>query len=89
MARLKNQENPFKYVFKREFLIQSITSSVGTSLVSLAYLYAPTALLTSARRGTSVLASVISGNRVFHEKKLLIKIISFVFVITGLTLLVL
>ncbi len=89
MAILKDKENPFKYIFKKKFLYQSVPNGIGNAISSLAYLYAPASVIVGARRGTSVLASIVSGNKYFHEKHIVIKIISFILVIIGLILLIL
>lgn len=89
MAILKDKENPLKYIFKKKFLYQSVPNGIGNAISSLAYLYAPASVIAGARRGTSVLASIISGNKYFHEKHIVIKIISFILVIAGLILLIL
>ena len=77
-----------KHLFKKEFLAQSILSGIGSVASSIAYTFAPASIITSGRRASSILWSIISGNRIFHEKHLVIKIISFVFIIIGLALLV-
>ncbi len=89
MAIWKTNENPLRFVFKKQFILQSVSRGFATVLVSIAYLYAPTSIITGAKRGTSVLASVISGNKYFHEKHIIIKLISFIFVVLGLVLLLL
>lgn len=88
MAIWKSRENPLTFIFKKRFLYQSMSRGLGTMFMSFAYLYAPASIITGAKRGTSVLASIFSGNRYFHEKHLIIKIVSFTFVILGLVLLV-
>lgn len=85
----KNKENPIKSLFKKEFLLQSFSIGLGTIFVNFAYLYAPASIITGAKRGTSVLASIVSGNKFFHEKHLLIKILSFFLIVFGLILLIL
>ena len=86
MAKWKLRENPLRYVFRKDLLIQSLSRGVGGLLVSVAYLYAPASVITSGRRGVAVLFSIISGNKIFHEKHLVIKLISFVGVVAGLIL---
>jgi hypothetical protein len=88
MAIWRSKENPLTFIFKKRFLYQSISRGFGVVLMSTAYLYAPASVITGAKRGTSVLASIVSGNKYFHEKHLIIKIISFMLVVVGLILLV-
>lgn len=87
MSVWKFKENPFTYLFKKKFLFQSISNGVGGVILSIAYVFAPASVITSGKRASSVLWAIISGNRYFHERHILIKIISFVFIIIGLTFL--
>ena len=87
MAFWKSKENPLRFVFNKKFLLQSVSRGFAAVFMSMAYLYAPTSVITGAKRGTSVLASIVSGNKFFHEKHILIKIVSFAFVVAGLILL--
>lgn len=88
MSIWKYKENPFTYLLKRKFLFESLFIGIGSVFVSIAYLYAPASIIASGKRAFSILWSVISGNKIFHEKHLFIKIISFLLIIIGLALLV-
>ncbi len=88
MARWKTKENPFLYIFKKEFFVQSVSRGIAGMIMSIAYVFAPASIIISAKRGITVLFAVISGNKVFHEKRLTVKIISFLFVVVGLIFLV-
>ncbi len=87
MSIWKFKENPLIYLFKKKFLFQSISNGVGGVILSFAYVFAPTSIITSGKRAFSVLWAIISGNKYFHEKYILIKIISFIFIIIGLVFL--
>jgi hypothetical protein len=87
MARWKSKQNPFLYMFKKEFLAQSIPRGVSGVLISFAYLFASPAVITSAKRGLLVLLSVITGKVYFHEKHIFIKIVSTGLVVVGIVLL--
>ena len=87
LAVWKSKENPLRFVFNKKFLLQSLSRGFAVVLINFAYLYAPASIITGAKRGTSVLASIVSGNKYFHEKHVVIKLISFAFVIAGLILL--
>lgn len=88
MSKWKFKENPFNYLFKKEFFMHSFSKSIGNVLISISYLYAPASVITSSKRAFSLLFSIISGNKIFHEKHILIKIISFVLIIIGLIFLI-
>jgi drug/metabolite transporter (DMT)-like permease len=88
MSIWKFKENPFYYIFKKKFLFQSISNGVGGVIVSFAYVFAPASVITSGKRASSVLWAIISGNKYFHERHILIKIISFVFIVIGLVFLI-
>ncbi len=89
MSILKYEQNPFMSIFKKEFLIQSVSNGLGSVITSIAYVYAPASVITSGKRAFSILWSIISGNKIFHEKHIIVKIVSFTFIIIGLSLLVL
>lgn len=82
------KENPFKFLRKPIFIGQTLASGIGTTLASYAYLFAPAAIITTGLRTFSILFSFVSGKLIFHEKHILVKIISFIFILSGLYLLV-
>ncbi len=88
MSKWKYKENPLKYVFNKKFFLQSILMSIGSVFLSISYLYAPASIITSGKRAFSILWSVVSGNKFFHEKHIFVKIISFLLIIIGLVLMV-
>ena len=82
-------ERPFRLFRKHICMIQSATHGIGTAMISFAYVFAPASVITTAKRTVEVLWSIISGNLVFHEKHLSIKIVSGVMAVCGLVLLTL
>src|SRR3989338_5243900 len=88
MAVWKDNVNPLTLIFRKKFLFQSVSRSVAVALMSFAYLYAPASIIAGARRGSSALVSVISGEKYFHEKHILVKIVSFCLMVGGLVFLV-
>lgn len=88
MARWKGKENPLKFIFNKDYFIRSVTMGIGGVILGFSYLFAPASLITSAKRASSILWSILSGNHYFHEKHILIKITAFIFIIVGLTLMV-
>jgi hypothetical protein len=89
-ASLKTDgQNPFKCIFKPIFLKQSLAEGAGTVVMSFAYLFAPASVITSAKRSFSVLWSVLSGNKVFHESHIILKISMVILLALGIILLVL
>jgi hypothetical protein len=88
MARWREGQNPLRMIFKRPFSVQAITRGINHGLGSFAYLFAPATIIIAAKRGSNVLAGIISGNQVFHEGKLGIKLTAFVGITIGLILLV-
>ncbi len=89
MSMWKFKQNPFLYLFKKEFLFQSIFTGIGGVFISISYVYAPASIITGARRAFSVLWSIASGSKLFHERHILIKIFSSILIITGLVFLIL
>ena len=89
MSVWRYRENPLKFLYKRKLFFESFPRGISGVIISFAYLYAPASIITSGKRGFSILWSIISGNRYFHEKHLLLKIISFALILAGLIMLVL
>jgi drug/metabolite transporter (DMT)-like permease len=81
------RENPIKFLRKRIFLAQSGTYGLGTVFESFAFSFAPASIIIAAKRASAVVWSVISGNVVFHEKHLAIKIGGLILTIIGIILL--
>lgn len=88
MSVWKYKQNPINYIFKKELFLQSIFMGVGGTFISIAYVYAPASVITSAKRAFSILWSVISGNKIFHEKHVVLKIICFTLITVGLLLMI-
>lgn len=78
------KENPLKFLKKPIFFIQSFSAGLGSVILSFAYLFAPASIIVTAKRSFSILWTIPSGKIYFHEKKLLIKIISFILIVIGL-----
>jgi len=90
MARFVAKERPFMdHMRKPIFFAQSLLMGVAGVLMSFAFAFAPASVITSVKRAFSILASTISGNLYFKEKKLLIKIAAFILIAGGVVLLAL
>lgn len=87
MARHIAKEKPIFFLKKPVFLIQSLTKGIAGVFMSFAYLFAPASIIATAKRSTTILWSILSGNFYFHEKKFVVKLISFIFIVVGLVLL--
>ena len=87
MALKFGHENPLKLLTQRIFFAQSFAAGVGGVLISFAYMFAPASTITAAKRAASVLWAIIDGNLYFEEKHIALKIILFVFILLGVTLL--
>ncbi len=80
------KRNPLRLIFKPALLIQAMAVGFGGTLHSLAFVFAPASVVTAAIRSGSVFWSLISGRLYFHEKKLILKITSFVLILIGMFL---
>jgi len=87
MAKTYSKENPLKLMRKSLIFKQSLSEGLGAVLISFAYVYAPASVITSAKRSSSVLWAVLSGNRMFHEKHIVLKLTLFVMLTVGIILL--
>ena len=87
MAFFIAKENPIQFLKKPVFFTQSFSEGIGSVLMSFAYLFAPASIITTVKRSSSILWAMGSGKIYFHEKRLILKIISFILIISGLVLL--
>jgi drug/metabolite transporter (DMT)-like permease len=87
MALTKTNQNPLKLLVRPVFFTQSFLMGAGGSVMSFAYFYGAASVIASAKRAFNILVAMLSGNIVFHEKKLWIKIVSFILIALGLALL--
>lgn len=87
MALWHDRQDPLAMLFRRVFLFQSVTYAVGGVIESYAYAFGPASVILAAKRSSAVLWSVITGNRVFHEKRIGLKIAACLLVCVGITLL--
>ena len=88
MAIKFDKENPLRFLKKSIFIKQSLYEGIGTVITSFAYIFAPASIIASAKRSSSVLWAVLSGNKVFHEKHFILKILMFILLAGGIVLLV-
>lgn len=85
-ARLR-ECNPFPLLARPVFLLQSLASGGGSVLFSFAFLFGPASVIVTAKRSFVILWAMLSGNMYFHEKRLVIKVISLLLILAGLILL--
>lgn len=86
IAALYRRENVFATMLKPKFFTQSMAAGLSTVFLSFAYLYAPASVITSAKRAFEILGAILSGHAVFKEKKLALKLVSFVLIGAGVAL---
>lgn len=84
---LKRKENPFALFKKPIILLQFVIQGIGGVLITYGFNLMTPSIHTAAKRSTSVAAAVASGNLVFKEKKIILKIIALVICILGIVLL--
>ena len=87
MAKRQNNENVFKLFLRPLPVMQAMAGGASSVLESFAYGLAPASIILGAKRGFSVCWSIISGQRLFDERSLRIKISAFVLVVGSLVLL--
>lgn len=77
---------PWEYLKEPVYFFQSFIQGVSSLLLSFAYLYSTATIITTAKRAFAILASIVSGNAYFQEKKLSVKLLSFALIVGGLFL---
>jgi drug/metabolite transporter (DMT)-like permease len=80
--------NPFRYLFKYPFSIQSFAVGFASVLGSFAYIFAPATIISSAERSSSILWAVLSGNLYFKERRIGLKLAVLFLLSLGIVLLV-
>jgi hypothetical protein len=88
-ARIVTKEHPFLLLKKTIYLLQSSTQGIAGVVESFAYLFAAPSIILTAKKSTSLIWSIFSGNIYFKEKHIAIKIIVLIFITFGLVLFVL
>lgn len=89
MAQYIAKENPLRFFKKPVFFFQSASMGIGSAIMSFAYLFAPASIITAAKRSSGVFSAILSGNLYFHEKNFLIKLLSLIFIISGIIFIIL
>ncbi len=88
LALFVSNERPWRFLARPIFLIESLASGIGSVIESFAFGFAPASIVLAAKRSSSVFWATVSGNVVFHERHLLLKLSAFLLLATGLVLLV-
>ncbi len=87
MALAKTNQNPFRLLMCPVFFTQSFLMGAGGSVMGFAYYFGTASVITSAKRALNILFAMLSGHVYFREKKLWIKVMSFILITLGLVLL--
>jgi len=88
LAKYIAKEHPFKLLRKRVFFLQSFLEGVGGVLLSFAYIFAPASIIMAGKRAFAIFWTIVSGNKVFHEHHIVIKMIAFAMLAVGIILLI-
>ncbi len=86
---VKNKPIDLKLLVKSVTGLQSIASAMETVMISFAFYFAPTSIITVLKRTTAMFWSVVFGQRYFEEKALLQKILTGILIVAGLILIIL
>lgn len=62
-------QNPWKFLLKKEYLVQSGSYALGSTIESFAYMYSAASVLTAVKRSSAVFWGTLSGIWVFREQK--------------------
>lgn len=84
VALTRAHENPFGFLTKPQFLLQSMAVGIGGILDSFAYNYGAASVITAAKRVMSIFWSVVSGGLYFKEEKIFFKACIFVLLVVGI-----
>lgn len=87
-AKKFSHENPFVFLRRRIFLLQSGAYGTATVIESFAYGFAPASIILAGKRSSALFWAIISGKRYFHEKKFTAKIVATIGLVIGIILLI-
>jgi drug/metabolite transporter (DMT)-like permease len=85
-SKLKSKPINLSLLIKPKTGVQAISSGLETMLVSFAFYFAPTSIITVLKRTTAMFWAVIFGRRYFREEALLRKVLAGILIATGLIL---
>ncbi len=88
-AWIRGHENVFRYLTHPLCIVQSLSAGIAGVCMSFAYAFAPASLVVALKRSFELLVSLISGNIIFHEKRLGVKALAFLVVLLGIALITL
>ena len=86
-AYFRHGENPFGFLKKPRFFLQSSANGAGGILQSFAYVFAPASVILAAERSTAVFWATLSGNIYFQEKSFWLKAGLMSMIVAGVILL--
>ena len=87
IALVKVKENPFIFLTKPIFLLQSLSVGLGGMIESFAYNYGAASLIIAAKRSSAIFWSLLSGKQYFKEKNIVFKILITILLVLGLVFL--
>lgn len=62
-------QNPWKFLLKKDYIIQSGSYALGSMIESFAYMYSAASVLTAVKRASAVFWGTLSGIWIFREQK--------------------
>lgn len=84
---IKTKENPFIFLTKPVFFLQSAAMGLGGAVISFGYAFSAASVMTAASRSTAIFWSILSGRAYFKERHIVFKILIFALILIGLILL--
>lgn len=88
IAKVRTGENLVVHLWNREYLAQALSAGAASVFMSYAYLFAPASIVTAGKRAFEVIGAILFGRAYFKEKHLVVKLVAFVLISTGVILLV-
>lgn len=87
LAVFRAKENPFVFLTKPVFFLQSASTGIGGVIESFSYNFGAASVITAAKRSSAIFWSFLSGRMYFKEKNFLLKFFILLLVVAGLILL--
>jgi hypothetical protein len=80
----KHHQNPWSFLIRWPFSIQSFAQGLATIAISFAYVFAPASIILTSDRAAAILLGIISGKIYFHERHVVFKLLIGALLIIGI-----
>lgn len=89
LSHVYEKRHPFHLFTNRTLMAQSLSSGFAQFIEGYAYVFAPASVVMATKRSLNIVWSMLFGNKVFHEKHMIVKALTAAGCIVGIVMLTL